>query len=64
LVRELGAAPNWCTYPVDLSMFLQDLTPESFLEEIWYGSQGLHLIGATIYNFQKGKLGETRSELF
>jgi hypothetical protein len=29
-------------------MFFQDLTPESILEEIWYGSQGLHLIGAPI----------------
>jgi hypothetical protein len=29
-------------------MFFQDLTPESILEEIWYGSWGLHLIRAPI----------------
>jgi hypothetical protein len=45
-------------------MFIQDLTPESILEEVWYGSWGLHLFGAPIYIFQEKKLGETRSELF
>jgi hypothetical protein len=38
----------------------QSLTPESILEEIWYGSQGLHLLGAPICVF-KG-LEETLSE--
>jgi hypothetical protein len=28
------------------------LTPKSTLEEIWYGSRGLHLIGAPIYIFK------------
>jgi hypothetical protein len=28
------------------------LTPESILEEIWYGSRGLHLIGALICGFK------------
>jgi hypothetical protein len=45
-------------------MLFQDLTPESILEEIWYGSRGLHLIGAPIYVFQKKKnlvrLGQSR----
>jgi hypothetical protein len=29
-------------------LHFQKLTPESTLEEIWYGSQRLHLIGAPI----------------
>jgi hypothetical protein len=49
---------------VHLSMFFQDLTPESILKEIWYGSQELHLIGAHIRVLQKKKLGETWSESF
>jgi hypothetical protein len=40
----------------------QGLTPESILEEIWYGGRGLHLIGAPICLF-KG-LDETRSKSF
>jgi hypothetical protein len=28
---------------VHLSMFFQDLTPESILDMIWYWSRGLHL---------------------
>jgi hypothetical protein len=47
LVRESGATPNRCTY-----LHFQDMTPESILEEIWYGSQGLHLIAAPIYVFR------------
>jgi hypothetical protein len=38
------------------------LTPESILEEIWYGSQGLHLIGAPIYDF-KNLVGLGQSHL-
>jgi hypothetical protein len=38
-----GATPNRCTYP-----HFEKLTPESTLEETWYGSEGLHLIGAPI----------------
>jgi hypothetical protein len=40
----------------------QDLTLESILEETWYGSRGLHLIGAPICIFKK--LGGIRSEPF
>jgi hypothetical protein len=29
------------------------LTPESILEETWYGSWGLHLIGAPIHVFSR-----------
>jgi hypothetical protein len=36
------------TYP-----HFQKLTPKSILEEIWYGSRGLHIIGAPIYLFKK-----------
>jgi hypothetical protein len=36
-------------------VFFQDLTPESILEEIWYGSRGPHLIGAPICVFRKKK---------
>jgi hypothetical protein len=46
-VRELGATPIRCTY-----LHFQDLTPESILEEIWYGSRGLHLLGAPIHVFK------------
>jgi hypothetical protein len=28
-------------------MFFQDLTPESILKGTWYGTHGLHLIGAS-----------------
>jgi hypothetical protein len=38
MVRELGATPIRCTYS-----YFQDLSPESILEEIWYGSRELHL---------------------
>jgi hypothetical protein len=41
---------------VHLSMFFKDLTPKSILEEIWYVSRGLHLIGAPIGVFQKKNL--------
>jgi hypothetical protein len=34
------------------SFHFQTLTPESILEEIWYGSRGLHLIAAPIYVFR------------
>jgi hypothetical protein len=51
---------------VHLSAFFHDLIPKSILEEIWYESRGLHLIGAPIWctflRFQK--LGGTRSESF
>jgi hypothetical protein len=40
---------------VHLSIFFLDLTLESILEEIWYRSCGLHLIGAPICVFQKKK---------
>jgi hypothetical protein len=47
-------------------MFFQDLTLESILEEIWYGSWRLHLIGepirCTYLPFQK--LGGTQLEPF
>jgi hypothetical protein len=33
------------------------LNPESILKEIWYGSWGLHLIGAPIYVFKKNFVG-------
>jgi hypothetical protein len=49
LVRESGATSGAPIY------VFQDLTPESILEEIWYGSQGLHLIGAPICVFLKKK---------
>jgi hypothetical protein len=51
LVREsaihLIGAPIRGTY-----LRFQDLTPESIFEEIWYGSRGLHLIGAPICIFK------------
>jgi hypothetical protein len=48
MVRELGATPIRCTYS-----YFQDLTPESILEEIWYGSRELQLLGAPIHVFKK-----------
>jgi hypothetical protein len=50
------------TYSVHLSMFFQDLTPNSIFEEIWYGSRGLHLIRAPIYVSKN--VVKTRSEPF
>jgi hypothetical protein len=47
LVRESGATPIWCTY-----LHFEKMTPESTLEDIWYRSRGLHLIGAPIYIFK------------
>jgi hypothetical protein len=53
--------PNRCTY-----LHFQKLTPESTLEEIWYGIRELHQIGAhircTYLRFQKP--GGTQSESF
>jgi hypothetical protein len=46
-----------CTYP-----HFQDLTPESIIEEIWYGGRGINLIGAPIRIFKR--LGGTRSKSF
>jgi hypothetical protein len=57
LVWESGATPNRCTYP-----HFQKLTPESTLEEIWYGSRGQHLIGAPIY-VSKNLVGLGQSHL-
>jgi hypothetical protein len=45
------------TYP-----HFQKLTPESILEETWYGSQGLHITGAPIYVF-KNLVGLYQSHL-
>jgi hypothetical protein len=45
-------------------MFLQDLTPEPILEEIWYGSRRATPNRCTYLHFSEKKLGETRSELF
>jgi hypothetical protein len=61
LVRELGATPNRCTYPMHLSAFSK-VDPESTLEKTWYESRGLHLIGAPIYIF-KNLVGLSQSHL-
>jgi hypothetical protein len=61
LVQESGATPIRCTYqmhPFDFSRF----DYESILEEIWYRSQGLHLIGAPIHIFKR--LEGAQSESF
>jgi hypothetical protein len=57
LIWESRATPNRCTY-----LHFQDLTPKSILEKIWYGSQGLHLIGAPICVF-KNLVGLGQSHL-
>jgi hypothetical protein len=43
-------------------LHFQNLTPESILEEIWYGSRRLHLIGAPIYIF-RNLVGLSQSHL-
>jgi hypothetical protein len=53
----VGATPNRFTYP-----HFQKLTPESTLEEIWYGSRGIYLIGAPICVF-KNLVGLYQSHL-
>jgi hypothetical protein len=41
--------------------YRQNLTPESILGEIWYGSHGLQLLGAPICVFKKDLKGFSRS---
>jgi hypothetical protein len=44
--------------------YRQHLTLESILEEIWYGSWGLHLSGAPIYIFKKLTTESTLEEIW